>query len=117
VCVFYIYIYIYILIYTCNIVSNIWHMFNLNTDTDGNFHIRDVGSPNALWTTPIGEKVIVEFNGMLQPICTSGLKFRRLGATYVRSGKFVGLSAPNWRTVNPQAKEDLWTALMVCKTS
>jgi len=79
----YIYIYILFLIYTCNIVSNIWHLFNLNTDMDGNFHIRDVSSSNALWTIPIGEKVIVEFNGMLQPICTSGLKFRRLGATYV----------------------------------
>jgi len=73
--------------------------------------------PNALWTIPIGEKVIVKFNGMLQPICMSGLKFCRLGATYVRSGKFVGLSAPDWRTVNPQAKEGLWTALIVSKTS
>jgi hypothetical protein len=49
-------------IFTCNIVSNILHLINLNTDIDENFHVRDVGSPNDLWTIPMGEKVIVEFN-------------------------------------------------------
>jgi hypothetical protein len=38
------------------------HPFNLNTDTDNNFHIRDVGSPTALWTIPVGEKVVVDFS-------------------------------------------------------
>jgi hypothetical protein len=37
-------------------------LINLNTDIDENFHVRDVGSPNDLWTIPMGEKVIVEFN-------------------------------------------------------
>jgi hypothetical protein len=104
-------------IYTCNIVSNILNLFNLNIDTDDNFHIRDVGSPNAFWTIPAEEKVVVDFNATWQPVGTSGMKFRRLGARYVRTGKFVGLSAPNWRKVDPQLKEDLWAALMVCKTS
>jgi hypothetical protein len=105
------------IIYTCNIVSNFLHLFNINTDTNGNFHIRDVGSPNALWTIPTGEKVVVDFNATWQPVGTSGMRFIRLGARYIRTGKFVGLSAPNWRKINPQLNEDLWTALMVCKTS
>jgi hypothetical protein len=29
---------------------------------DGNFDIRDVGSPSALWTKPIGEKLVIDFN-------------------------------------------------------
>jgi hypothetical protein len=29
----------------------------------------------------------------------------------------VGLGAQNWRKIPPQAKEDLWAALMVCKAS
>jgi len=41
-------------------------LFNINTDTNGNFHIRDVGSPNALWTIPTGEKVVVDFNATWQ---------------------------------------------------
>jgi hypothetical protein len=83
------------------------HLSNLNIDTDNNFHIRDVGSPTALWTIPVGEKVVVNFNATWQPVGTSGLKFSRLGAKYVQSGKFVGLSAPNWRKISPHAKEDL----------
>jgi hypothetical protein len=84
---------------------------------DNNFHIKDVGSPTALWTIPAGEKVVIDFNATWQPVGTSGMKFSRLGAKYVRSGKFVGLGAQNWRKIPPQAKEDLWAALMVCKTS
>jgi hypothetical protein len=83
------------LIYTCNIVSNFLHLFNLNTDTDDNFHIRDVGSPNTLWTIPTGEKVVVDFNATWQPVGKSEMKFHRLGARYVQTGKFVGLSTPN----------------------
>jgi hypothetical protein len=118
--------------YTCNIVFNILHMFNLNTNMAGNFsticgpqvflqlrfYVRDVGNPNAIWTKHTSEKVDVEFNVTWQPIGTSGMKFHRLGAKYVLSSKFVALSAPNWRKVEPQLKEDLWTTLgMVCKTS
>jgi len=33
----YVGVYIYIYTHTCNIVSNIWHLFNLNTETDDNF--------------------------------------------------------------------------------
>jgi hypothetical protein len=85
------------LIYTCNIVSNFFflHLFNLNTDTDENFHIRDVGSPDAFWTIPTVEKVVVDFNATWQPVGTRGMKFPRLGARYIRTGKFVGLSTPN----------------------
>jgi hypothetical protein len=32
---------------------------------------------------------------------------------YVWSGKFVGLRTPDWRKINPQAKEDLWAALII----
>jgi hypothetical protein len=49
-------------IYTYNIVSNILHLFNLNTDTDDNFHIIDVENSNTIWTIPTGEKVVVDFN-------------------------------------------------------
>jgi len=84
---------------------------------DNNFHIRDVGSPTALWTIPAGKKVVVDFNATWHPIGTSGLKFSQLGVKYIQSGKFVGLNAPNWRKIPSQAKEDLWAALMVCKAS
>jgi hypothetical protein len=57
-------------IYKCNIVSNILHLFNLNIDTDSDFHIRDVGNPNALWTISTWEKVVADFNATWQPICT-----------------------------------------------
>jgi hypothetical protein len=65
----------------------------------------------------VGEKVVVDFNVTWQLVGTSGMKFSRLGAKYVRNGKFVGLGAQNWRKILPQAKEDLWAALMVCKSS
>jgi hypothetical protein len=73
---------------------------------DNNFHIRDVGSPTALWTILTGEKV-VDYNATWQLVGTSGLKFSQLGVKYIRIRKFVGLSAPNWRKIPPQAKEDL----------
>jgi hypothetical protein len=46
---------------------------------------------------------------MWQPIGISRMKFHRLGTKYVRSGKFVWLSAPNLRKLESQLKEDLWT--------
>jgi len=109
-CIFYFNLYRHIIFF-------FFHLFNLNIGMDNNFHIRDVGSPTALWTIPAGEKVVVDFNATWHPIGTSGLKFSQLGVKYIQSGKFVGLNAPNWRKIPSQAKEDLWAALMVCKAS
>jgi hypothetical protein len=92
-------------------------VFNFNTDIHGNYHVKDIGGPHHIWAIPTKEKVVVDFNMSWQPTAIRGIKFRRLGGKYIRSGKFVGISNPNWKRIAKQKKEDTWTMQMVCRIS
>jgi uncharacterized protein YjbI with pentapeptide repeats len=41
------------------------------------------------------------------------MKFCRLGAKLVRTGKFCDFHTCNWRKVPTQQKQDIWDVLMV----
>jgi hypothetical protein len=88
-------------------------VLNNNIDRKGGFHERDAGGVRDIWGIPLGEKVVLELNSAGMPIGTSGKKFKRLSGKYVRSGKFVGLSAPHWRRIENDKKEQIWKSLMV----
>jgi hypothetical protein len=83
-------------------------------DSMGRIQVRSCATSHVLWPFPDGERVILEFNEVWQPVGTSGAKFSRVAGQYIRSGSFVGLSDPDWRNIPNNLKEALWEALMVC---
>lgn len=69
--------------------------------------MKKVPSPSDVWRISEGERVVLKCNRSSLPIGTVGLKFRRLGAKLVRSGKFYDFRTPNWRKVPRQRKQDI----------
>jgi hypothetical protein len=48
------------------------HMFNLNTDKEKKFNVRIISGLQNMWCIPKGERIVVEFNGIGQPMGFSG---------------------------------------------
>jgi hypothetical protein len=59
-----------------------------NIDKDGVIGTRKVPSPIDVWRIPEVEKVVLRCTRLGLPVGIAGMKFHRLGAKLVRSGKF-----------------------------
>jgi hypothetical protein len=100
-----------IYIYSLNIDCKF--MFYLpNADTNDNIEVLNVKDPHKLYSIPDGKRVIVEFNGMWQPVGRSGGKWRRMTGKMVRRGTFIRIS-DDWKKVPLDKKELFFDALMV----
>jgi hypothetical protein len=84
-----------------------------NTDKDGVIGTRKVPSPTDVWRIPEVEKVVLRCTRLGLPVGIAGMKFHRLGAKLVRSGKFCDFHTCDWRKVPTQQKQDIWDAFMV----
>ena len=61
-------------------------MLNLpNADANTNFEVLEVKDSHKLWKIPEGKRVVVEYNGLWQPIGKNGSKFRCM------TGKILGV--------------------------
>jgi hypothetical protein len=74
--------------------------------------VLNVTDSHKLYSIPDGKRVVVEFNGMSQPVGKSGGKWRRTTGKNVRSGSFVRLS-DDWKKVPLEKKERFFEVLMV----
>ena len=63
-----------------------------NVDINDNIEVLNVSDSHKLYSIPDGKWVVVEFNGMWQPIGRSGSKWRRTTGKMVRRGSFVRIS-------------------------
>jgi hypothetical protein len=103
--------YLYIFLFSLNIDCKF--MFYLpNTDTNNNIEVLNVKDPHKLYSIPDGKRVVVEFNGMWQPVGKSGGKWRRMTGKMVRRGTFIRIS-DDWKKVPLEQKELFFDALMV----
>jgi hypothetical protein len=88
-------------------------MFYLpNADTNDNIKVLNVSDSHKLYSIPDEKRVIVEFNGMWQPIGKSGFKWRRMTGKMVRCGSFIHIS-DDWKKEPLEKKELFFDALMV----
>ena len=83
-----------------------------NTDINDNIKVLNVNDSHKLYSIPDGKRVVVEFNGIWQPIERSGSKWRRTTGKMVRRGSFVHIS-DDWKKVPLEKKELFFDALMV----
>jgi hypothetical protein len=103
--------YLYIFLFSLNIYCKF--MFYLpNADTNNNIEVLNVKDPHKLYSIPDGKRVVVEFNGMWQPVGKSGGKWRRMTGKMVRRGSFIRIS-DDWKKVPLEQKELFFDALMV----
>lgn len=84
-----------------------------NTDREGVIKVISVPKPSDIWRLGKDERVMIEFNRTFQPVGPGSTKLRRIAGMLIRSGHFACLEVKDWRTVDPQPKEDIWTILMV----
>jgi hypothetical protein len=89
------------------------HVFNLNIDKEGKFNVRIISGSQNMWSIPKGERIVVEFDGIGQPVGFSGQKLCRCAGYYVRNSGIVGIDKPTWRQVPNDRKEEIWNMLMV----
>jgi hypothetical protein len=88
-------------------------MFYLpNADTNDNIEMLNVSDSHKLYSIPDGKRVIVEFNGMWQPIGKSGGKWRRMTSKMIRCDTFIRIS-DDWKKVPLEKNELFFDALMV----
>ncbi|XP_059437319.1 uncharacterized protein LOC132170375 [Corylus avellana] len=80
-------------------------------DTGGNKRRRGVTRMPGIWNLPEDEKVIIEFNGLGQPICDQGLKFSTFAGTLVKDKNIMPIDVVNWKKVPNRHKEDAWNLI------
>ena len=83
-----------------------------NTDINDNIEVLNVSDSHKLYSIPNGKRVVVEFNGMWQPVGRSGSKWQRMTGKMVRRGSFVRIS-DNWKKDPLEKNELFFDALMV----
>jgi hypothetical protein len=88
-------------------------MFYLpNANINDNIEVLNVSDSHKLYSIPDGKRVIVEFNGMWQPVGKSGGKWRRMTGKMVRRGSFIRIS-DDWKHFPLEKNELFFDALMV----
>jgi hypothetical protein len=83
-----------------------------NADTNDNIEVLNVSDSQKLYSIPNGKRVIMEFNGMLQPVGKSGGKWRQTTSKMVKNGSFVRVS-DDWKKVPLEKNERFFEVLMV----
>jgi hypothetical protein len=83
-----------------------------NADTNDNIEVLNASDSHKLYSIPDEKRVIMEFNGMSQPVGRSGCKWRRTTGKMVKSSSFVRLS-DDWKRVPLEKKERFFEVLMV----
>jgi hypothetical protein len=83
-----------------------------NADTNDNIEVLNVSDSQKLYSIPNGKRVIMEFNGMLQPMRKSGDKWRQTTSKMVKNNSFVRVSN-DWKKVPLEKNERFFEVLMV----
>ena len=87
-------------------------MYLPNADINDNIEVLNVSDSHKLYSKLDGKWVVVEFNGMWQPIGKNGGKWRRTTCKMVRSSSFVCIS-DDWKKVPLEKKKLFFDELMV----
>jgi hypothetical protein len=83
-----------------------------NAYTNNNIKVLNVSDSHKLYLILDGKRVIMEFNGMSQPVGKSGGKWQRTTGKMVRSGSFVQV-LDNCKKVPLEKNERFFEVLMV----
>jgi hypothetical protein len=68
------------------------------TRDDGHIDLEVIDKLGPYWEVPKGKKIVLEFNGSIQPVGLSANKFKRTCGKLVRSDSFVNMS-DEWGSV------------------
>jgi hypothetical protein len=72
-----------------------------------------VTDPPSYWEIPPGKEIVLQFNNSYQSLGLGAEKSRRSCGKLIRTGSFVHMR-DEWGNVDPNMRQRLWEALMVC---